>query len=76
MNKYAIFIDDCEIHLDLEIGNEDSIDAIREVVAEELKENKSEGYLEQYPFWLGYWEIVGYSLPVGFDKNTILELNA
>ena len=76
MSKYAIFIDDCEIHIDLEIGNGlDSIDAIQEVIADEMQSGATEGYLEQYPFWLGSWEIVGYSLPVGFDKNTILEVS-
>ena len=74
MNKYAIFIDDCEIHLDLEIGDFDSLDAIREVIEEELRDNKSEGYLEQYPFWLGYWEVSGYGLPSNFDYSQILEL--
>lgn len=73
MNKYAIFIDDCEVHLDLEIGNHDSLDAIREVVADEMKSGADHGYLEQYPFWLGYWEIVGFALPVGTDKQAILE---
>lgn len=76
MSKYAIFIDDSEIHIDLEIGSIDSIDAIQEVIREELLNGATEGYLEQYPFWLGYWEIVGYSLPIGFDKNTILEVSA
>ena len=76
MNKYAIFIDDCEIHIDLEIGSIDSLDAIREVIADEMKANPNceHGVVEGYPFWRGYWEIVGYALPVGFDKNTILEV--
>ena len=75
MSKYAIFLDDCEIHIDLEIGNGlDSIDAMREVIAEEMRNGEEQGYLEQYPFWLGHWEIVGSALPVGFDTSTILEL--
>jgi len=76
MNKYAIFIDDSEIHIDLEMGTIESLDAIREVIAEEIKANplNEHGVIEQYPFWRGYWEIVGGKLPVGFDKNTILEI--
>ena len=77
MSKYAIFIDDCEIHIDLEIGNGlDSIDAIQEVITNEMESGKDEGYLEQYPFWLGYWEVVGSGLPIGFDKSTVLEISA
>jgi len=78
MNKYAIFIDDCEIHIDLEIGTIDSLDAIREVIAEEMKAhpNFEHGVVEHYPFWRGYWEVVGYALPVGLDKNTILEVQS
>lgn len=73
MNKYAIFIDDSEIHIDLELGSYDSLDAIREVITEELKGGEDSGYLEQYPFWLGYWEIAGYQLPANFDHSQILE---
>ena len=75
MSKYAIFLDDSEIHIDLEIGNGlDSIDAIQEVIAEELRSGTTEGYLEQYPFYMAYWEVVGSALPVGFDKSQVLEL--
>lgn len=73
MNKYAIFIDDCEIHLDVEIGC-DSIESMREVIAKEMESGVSEGYLEQYPFYIAYWEVVGSALPIGFDKSTIMEL--
>ena len=73
MNKYAIFIDDCEIHLDVEIGC-DSVEAMREVIAEEMQAGKDEGYLEQYPFYMAYWEIAGSSLPANFDYSQILEL--
>jgi hypothetical protein len=73
MNKYAIFIDDCEIHLDVEIGC-DSLESMREEIAKEMQSGREFGHVEQYPFYLAYWEIVGSSLPVGFDKNTILEL--
>jgi len=74
MNKYAIFIDDCEIHLDVEIGG-DCLESMREEIANEMKEGREFGHVEQYPFYLAYWEIVGSSLPVGFDKNTILEVS-
>ena len=52
MNKYAIFMDDSEIHIDLEIGTIESLEAIREVIAEEIKANplNEHGVIEQYPF--------------------------
>jgi len=52
--KYAIFIDDCEIHLNVEIGC-DSVEAMRDVITEEMKAGKDEGYLEQYPFYMRYF---------------------
>lgn len=75
MNKYAIFINDSEIHIDLDLGSIDSLDAIREVITEELKDNPEidHGTIEHYPFWRGYWEIVGYQLPANFDHSQILE---
>ena len=76
MSKYAIFIDDCEIHIDLEVGTLESIDTVRELISYELQDGKDSGYIESYPFFKGEWEIVGSSLPIGFDKNTILEVFA
>ena len=75
MNKYAIFIDDCEIHLDVENGC-DCVESMRDEIAQEMKEGREFGHIKQYPFYLAYWEIVGSALPIGFDKNTILEVSA
>ena len=76
MNKYAIFIDDCEIHIDLEIGTIDSLDAIREVIAEEMKAhpNFEHGVVEHYPFWRGYWEVVEEEEEEG-EAVVVLHLN-
>jgi hypothetical protein len=77
MSKYAIFIDDLEIHVNLKVGTIKSLDTLREELIYTLKDNPKleEGYAEQYPFYQAEWEIVGSSLPVGFDKTTILEVS-
>jgi hypothetical protein len=81
MKTYAIFIDNCEIHVDLREGDIDSIPSIRDEIAEKMKENptdvfgKAGGYVEQYPFYQADWEIMGSNLPVGFDQSTILEVS-
>ena len=51
MNKYAIFIDDCEIHLDLEIGDFDSLDAIREVIEEYWQNIGQQGKYKNRAIW-------------------------
>jgi hypothetical protein len=75
MKKYAIFIDDCEIHLDLILGDLDSVDCIREELTYLMKDSPhiEAGYVEQYPFYQCDWEIVGGKLPVNFDYSQILE---
>lgn len=76
MNTYAIFIDDLEIHVSLKVGTRESVETVRELIKYELEENPSldSGYVESYPFFQADWEVSGTSLPVGFDKNTILEI--
>lgn len=74
MSKYAIFIDDCEVHLDVKVGDRESIDTIRELIGYEMKSGIDQGYVESYPFFQCDWEIVGFALPVGTDKTAILEI--
>ncbi len=76
MNTYAIFIDDLEIHVYLKVGTRESVETVRELIKYELEENPSldSGYVESYPFFQADWKVSGTSLPVGFDKNTILEI--
>lgn len=76
MKKYAIFIEDMEIHITLIYGDFESIDTIREEIKWLLQDDpKTEkGYVEQYPFYQANWEITGSNLPTGFDKSTILEI--
>jgi hypothetical protein len=76
MNKYAIFIHDCEIHLDLKVGDLESVDSIREELTYLMKDDLyiESGYVEQYPFYQCDWEIVGGKLPANFDYSQILEL--
>ena len=76
MKKYAIFMDDSEIHIELKEGDIHSIPYIREDIEEHLvafPESES-GYCEQYPFYMADWEIVGGKLPPNFDYSQILEL--
>jgi hypothetical protein len=77
MKTYAIFLDDCEIHLTLSLGTLESVDTARELIKYQMQESPSleAGYVESYPFFKGEWEIVGGKLPVGFDQSTILEVN-
>ena len=76
MKTYAIFLDDCEIHLSLTLGTLESVETARELIKYQMEENPSleAGYVESYPFFQGEWEIVGGKLPVGFDLSTILEV--
>ena len=76
MKTYAIFIDDLEIHATLKVGTRESLDSLREELIETLRASPKleSGYAEQYPFYQADWKVIGYALPVGFDKNTILEV--
>jgi hypothetical protein len=73
---YAIFINDCEIWVTLKVGDRESIDTARELIAYQLDDNPNceKGYVESYPFFQADWEVVGYALPVELDKSTILEV--
>jgi hypothetical protein len=76
MKIYAIFIDDSEIHVSLKVGTRESVETVRELIKAQLEENPDleDGYVESYPFFQADWTAVGGRLPVGFDKNTILEI--
>jgi len=76
MKTYAMFYDDCEIHVTLKVGTLESLDSLREELIQTLKGNPTleRGYAEQYPFYQAEWEIVGSALPVGFDVSTIMEV--
>lgn len=73
--KYAIFIEDMEIHLDLTLGDRESVDTIRETIKHQLADNPNQerGYLESYPFWQCTWEVVGYG-PECFDSDEVIEI--
>lgn len=77
MRTYAIFLEDCEIHIELIEGNQSSIEYIKEDIKEHLVAfpESDKGYCEQYPFYMAEWEIVGGKLPIDFDRSTILEVN-
>jgi hypothetical protein len=77
MTTYAIFLDDCEIHLTLSLGTLESVETARELIKCQMNEsaNLGAGYVESYPFFKGEWEIVGGKLPISFDQSTILEVN-
>jgi hypothetical protein len=76
MKTYAIFMNDCEIHIHLKVGTLESIDTIREELNWLLKDDPQleSGYVEQYPFYQADWEVVGYSIPKGFNQSTVLEV--
>lgn len=78
MKTYAIFIEDMEIHIDLILGDLESIDSIREELTYLIKENPNleAGYVEQYPFYKADWQVVGYGWEKpSFDMKTILEVS-
>ena len=76
--RYAIFNrkHDCEIWVTLKVGDRESIDTIKELIAYELDDHPDfdRGYVESYPFFQADWEITGGKLPVDFDCNQVLEL--
>lgn len=78
MTTYAIFNQkyDCEIWVDLKLGDLDSIDTVRELISYELESNPSmdSGYVESYPFFQADWKIVGGRLDKGFDFNKVMEV--
>lgn len=77
MQKYAIFIDDLEIHITLKFGTIESVETIRDEIKWLLQDepDTERGYVEQYPFYQADWEITGSNLPANFDKSTIMEVS-
>lgn len=78
MKKYAIFIEDMEIHLNLTLGDRESVDTIRDTIRHQIADNPNQekGYLESYPFWQCTWEVVGYGLEFidDFDSSEVIEI--
>jgi hypothetical protein len=56
--KYAIFINDLEIHISFTLESEDSIEAIKEHIKYEIENGLDNGYIESYPFFKAHWHIV------------------
>jgi hypothetical protein len=75
---YAIFSqkDDCEIWVNLKLGDRDSIDTVRELIKYEMDANPNleEGYVESYPFFQADWKVVGGRLDYPFDFNQVIEV--
>ena len=77
MKTYAIFLDDCEIHVTLTEGDLSNVPSIRDEINQQMKDDKliERGFVEQYPFYQAEWQFVGAGLAPDFDKSTILEVN-
>ena len=77
-NTYAIFSEkhDCEIWVNLKLGDRESMDTVRELIKHEMDTNPDleEGYVESYPFFQADWKVVGGKLDYDFDVNQILEV--
>ena len=77
-NTYAIFSQkyDCEIWVNLKLGDRESMDTVRELIKYEMDANPDleEGYVESYPFFKADWKVVGGRLDYPFDFNQILEV--
>jgi hypothetical protein len=77
-NTYAIFDQksDCEIWVNLKLGDLESIDTIRELIKYQLDADNSleSGYVESYPFFQADWKVVGGRLDYPFDFNQIIEV--
>ena len=78
-NTYAIFDQksDCEIWVNLKLGDRESIDTIRELIKYQLDadNNLESGYVESYPFFQADWKVVGGRLDYPFDFNQIIEVD-
>ena len=74
---YAIFNQkfDCEIWVNLKLGNRESIDTARELIFLELDADDSleGGYVESYPFFQANWKVVGGRLELD-DYDQILDV--
>jgi hypothetical protein len=77
-STFAIFNQkfDCEIWVNLKLGDRESIDTIRELIKYELDANDSieGGYVESYPFFQANWKIVGGRMGRPFDFDQVLEV--
>ena len=75
---YAIFNQkyDCEIWVNLKLGDRESIDTIKLLIDDALKEDDSleSGYVESYPFFQADWIIVGGRFEPDFDFDQVLEV--
>ena len=79
MKTYAIFNQkhDCEIWVELILGDKDSLDTIKELIGYEMDSEPSleAGYIESYPFFQANWQIVGGKFEPDFDFNKVMEVD-
>jgi hypothetical protein len=77
-NTYAIFSEkhDCEIWVNLKLGDRESMNTVRELIKHEMDTNPDleEGYVESYPFFQADWKVVGGKLDYDFDFNQIMDV--
>jgi len=79
MKTYAIFslALDAEIWVTLKEGDIDSIPSIRDEIISQCVADPSldKGFVEQYPFYMAEWEMVGGRMDNDFDFSQIIEVN-
>jgi hypothetical protein len=77
-NTYAIFNQkyDCEIWVNLKLGDRESMDTVRELIFLDMDADDSQdgGYVESYPFFQADWKVVGGKLDYDFDFNQIMDV--
>ena len=75
---YAIFNQkyDCEIWVNLKLGDRDSMETVRELIFLDMDADDSQegGYVESYPFFQADWKVVGGKLDYDFDFNQIMDV--
>ena len=75
---YAIFNQkyDCEIWVNLKLGDRDSMETVRELIFLDMDADDSQegGYVESYPFFQANWKVVGGKLDYDFDFNQIMDV--
>jgi hypothetical protein len=76
---YAIFNQkyDCEVWVNLKLGDRDSMDTVRELIFLDMDADDSQdgGYVESYPFFQADWKVVGGKLDYDFDFNQIMDVD-
>jgi hypothetical protein len=76
---YAIFNQkyDCEIWVNLKLGDRDSMETVRELIFLDMDADDSQegGYVESYPFFQANWKVVGGKLDYDFDFNQIMDVD-